>query len=87
MDGKKNLIELAQKHKIHPEDALNLVSSLSEAKFLNLRSTRVDKVIDPQSFAKICRKLYPKWKEELFSTYFLMFDRSRFQEVQQLFLR
>ena len=70
MDGKKNLKELAQKHKIHPEDALNLVSSLSEAKFLNLRSTRVDKVIDPQSFAKICRKLYPKWKEELFSTPF-----------------
>ncbi len=82
MDGKTDLTTLREKHQLDQALVDALVEKLEPAGMIRMTEQAAAKTIEPASFAKLCRKVFPIWKETVFTHEFWqsMTDGTRVQK-------
>ncbi|CDG22223.1 protein of unknown function [Xenorhabdus poinarii G6] len=67
MDGSNTLFTLAEKYHYDEKELRDLLFHLIDANIVKMEDIPSGNTIDPQSFAKMCREIFPKWKRDVFT--------------------
>jgi pyrroloquinoline quinone (PQQ) biosynthesis protein C len=70
MDGRSDLKSLCNQHSISYEIGKNITQELSDSGIVSFVSQKEPAMVDPLRFAKECRTVFKKWKNQLFTDSF-----------------